>query len=179
MMKFGLACSIFTVEGSLGSLRKIREHVQQGTVYRQELENFQNSQYYGDLEIGEQKIKGIFDTGSFELLVLSSRCEHCRRKPYDYHLSNTYAKNGTMVKHVFGSGPVVSMQAYDKVEVGQMDANRQCFWEIVDHNIPVLEFAKFSAIVGIGHGYAPTNKEKTLVMNYNINEFSVCLEKKK
>lgn len=157
-----------------GFLQKVRKH---DMVYKQPLENFQNAQYYGDMEIGGQKIKGIFDTGSFELLVLSSRCTSCRRHPYDYALSKTYVNNGTLAQHVFGSGPVISMQAYDLVEVGNMETKHQCFWEIVDHDIQVLEFAKFSAIVGIGHGYAPTNREKTLVMNYNITEFSVCLEK--
>eukprot|EP00397_Hematodinium_sp_SG-2012_P049441 GEMP01057019.1.p1 GENE.GEMP01057019.1~~GEMP01057019.1.p1 ORF type:complete len:417 (+),score=73.96 GEMP01057019.1:34-1284(+) len=146
--------------------------------YKQELENFQNSQYYGNLTVGGQRIKGIFDTGSFELLVLSSRCKTCRRHPYDFHLSTTYVKNGTMAKHVFGSGPVVSMQAYEKVQVGLMETDKQVFWEIVDHHIQVLEFAKFSAIVGIGHSYPPTNTENTLLMNYDVEEFSVCLENK-
>jgi len=159
---------------------KIRKHEPKAEYapYKQKLDNFQNAQYYGDLTIGGQKIKGIFDTGSFELLVLSSRCTSCRRHPYNYTLSKTYVNNGTLAQHVFGSGPVISMQAYEHVQVGGMETDRQVFWEIVEHDIQVLEFAKFSAIVGIGHGYAPTSREKTLVMNYDVNEFSVCLENK-
>lgn len=154
------------------------QHKAENAMYKQQLDNFQNAQYYGDMTIGEQKIKGIFDTGSFELLVLSSRCTSCRRHPYNYTMSKTYVNNGTLAQHVFGSGPVISMQAYEHVQVGPMEANKQVFWEIVEHDIQVLEFAKFSAIVGIGHGFAPTSREKTLVMNYDVKEFSVCLENK-
>merc|ERR1719387_1635936 len=73
--------------------------------YRQTLHNYQNVQYYADFEIGGQKIAGIFDTGSFELLVRSTRCAGCKHptSPYDHSKSNTYEKNGTMTKHVFGS----------------------------------------------------------------------------
>jgi len=55
--------------------------------------------------------------------------------------------------------------------------DRQAFWEITSHQIPVLDNAKFAAIVGIGPDFAYGNKEKTLLMSYGIEEFSVCLQK--
>merc|ERR1719421_2661283 len=59
-----------------------------------------------------------------------------------------------------------------------MTAKRQAFWEIISHQIPVLDFAKFAAIVGIGPDFAYGNKEQTLLMSYGVEEFSVCLQKK-
>merc|ERR1719321_1693735 len=97
--------------------------------------------------------------------------------PYDHEKSKTYVKNGTTVQHVFGSGPCISMMGYDEVCIGQMCSPRQSFWEIVQHQIPVLDQANFAAIVGIGPQFGYGNKEKTLLMSYGIDEFSVCLQR--
>jgi len=40
-----------------------------------------------------------------------------------------------------------------------------------------LDTAKFAAIVGIGPNFAYGNKDKTLLMSFGINEFSICLQK--
>jgi hypothetical protein len=66
---------------------------------------------------------------------------------------------------------------YDSVSVGSLHAPRQAFWEIVNHKIAVLDSAKFAAIVGIGPNFAYGNTEKTLLMSYGVEEFSVCLQK--
>lgn len=34
-------------------------------------------QYFADITIGDQTFPAIYDTGSFEILVLSTRCERC------------------------------------------------------------------------------------------------------
>lgn len=147
--------------------------------YRQILHNFQNVQYFADFKIGGQEISGIFDTGSFELLVRSTRCKECVHPTpaYDHDKSMTYAENGTVTKHVFGSGPCISMMGYETVSVGDFQAKEQAFWEIIDHRIDVLDTAKFAAIVGIGPNFAFGNREQTLLMSYGVDEFSVCLQK--
>jgi len=66
---------------------------------------------------------------------------------------------------------------YETVTVGNLKATNQAFWEIMAHRISVLDTAKFAAIVGIGPNFAYGNKEKTLLMSYGIDEFSVCLQK--
>lgn len=157
----------------------LRSRLRKSGTYRQTLHNFQDVQYWGDFTIGGQSIQGIFDTGSFELLVRSTRCEHCVHptNPYDRSESHTYVKNGSVTQHVFGSGPCISMLGYEDVEVGPLRSKRQAFWEIVRHNIPVLDSAKFAAIVGIGPNFAYDNTEQTLLMQFGIHEFSVCLQK--
>jgi len=151
----------------------------QQKAYRQTLHNHMNVQYFADFDIGGQKISGIFDTGSFELLVRSTRCAHCVHPTpaYDHVKSKSYVKNGTITQHVFGSGPCRSVAGYDTVSVGPLKAKHQAFWEIIAHRIPVLDSAKFAAIVGIGPNFAYGNKQQTLLMSYGINEFSVCLQK--
>jgi len=151
----------------------------QQKAYRQTLHNHMNVQYFADFDIGGQKISGIFDTGSFELLVRSTRCAHCVHPTpaYDHLKSTSYVKNGTITQHVFGSGPCRSVAGYDTVSVGPLKAKHQAFWEIIAHRIPVLDSAKFAAIVGIGPNFAYGNKQQTLLMSYGINEFSVCLQK--
>jgi len=145
----------------------------------QKLINHQNMQYSAEFTIGGQPILGIMDTGSFELLVRSTRCQGCAHPtpPYDHTKSKSYVKNGSSVQHVFGSGPCISMMGYEEVCVGQMCSPRQSFWEITAHQIPVLDQAKFAAIVGIGPQYGFGNREKTLLMSFGIDEFSVCLRR--
>jgi hypothetical protein len=143
--------------------------------YRQPMANMQNTQYSAEFNIGSITMKGIFDTGSFELLVLSEKCEHCSKTPYDAEKSPTFKPNGTVVQHVFGSGPCLSMKGYEQVSVGPMSATKMTFYEIVQHNIPVFEGASFSAIVGLGDG--PSEEDKSLLQKFGVNEFSICLER--
>jgi hypothetical protein len=143
--------------------------------YRQPMPNMQNTQYSADFNIGGITMRGIFDTGSFELLVLSEKCEHCSVTPYDAEKSTTFKPNGTVVQHVFGSGPCLSMKGYEQVSVGPMSASKMTFYEIVQHNIPVFEGASFSAIVGLGDG--PNEEDKSLLQKFGVNEFSICLER--
>jgi len=147
--------------------------------YKQTLHNYMNVQYYADFDIGGQNISGIFDTGSFELLVRSTRCDACAHPtaPYNHLKSASYQKDGTLTQHVFGSGPCRSMLGYETVSVGPLKAESQAFWEITSHRIAVLDTAKFAAIVGIGPNFAYGNTKKTLLMSYGVDEFSICLQK--
>lgn len=143
--------------------------------YRQSMANAQNTQYSAEFGIGAIKMQGIFDTGSFELLVLSEKCEHCSKTPYDAEKSPTFHPNGTVVQHVFGSGPCLSMKGYEQISVGPLNALNMTFYEIVQHNIPVFEQASFTAIVGLGDG--PNEEDKSLLQMFDVNEFSICLQR--
>eukprot|EP00933_Yihiella_yeosuensis_P011331 TRINITY_DN11856_c0_g1_i1.p1 TRINITY_DN11856_c0_g1~~TRINITY_DN11856_c0_g1_i1.p1 ORF type:complete len:437 (-),score=89.59 TRINITY_DN11856_c0_g1_i1:204-1514(-) len=151
-------------------------------VYRQKLFNNGNVQYSGDFKIGGQEIKGIFDTGSFELVVRSSRCTACINPtvPYFHEKSKNYKDGEKMTRHLYGSGPCDTRLGYDTVSVGDnMVAEHQALWEIVQHNITIMNTGKFAAIVGIGPAYGFGNKEKTLLMNFDVGEFSICLDKRR
>jgi len=177
-MQMILALALVGSAVHAGQAERLRRTAPGG--FRQTLHNYQNVQYFADFDIGGQKIDGIFDTGSFELLVRSSRCAHCVHPtpPYEHDHSKSYSKNGTMVKHVFGSGPCISMKGYETVSVGpSLRAEGQSFWEIVDHRIDVLNTAKFAAIVGIGPNFEMQNNDKTLLSSFGVTAFSICLRR--
>eukprot|EP00440_Ansanella_granifera_P066519 gb/GFBE01072145.1/.p1 GENE.gb/GFBE01072145.1/~~gb/GFBE01072145.1/.p1 ORF type:complete len:421 (+),score=110.65 gb/GFBE01072145.1/:1-1263(+) len=149
--------------------------------YRQVLKNHDNVQYVADFTIGNQTISGIFDTGSFEIVVRSTKCEDCSQPttPYSAKKSQTYRENGTVVEHVYGSGPATTVLSYDTVSVGdRLTAKNQAIWEITDHDIEIMNTANFAAIVGIGPSWGFGSTEKTLLMNLHINRFSICLDKR-
>jgi len=153
---------------------------QQPSKYRQILRNSGDVQYFADFNIGGQDIAGIFDTGSFEIVVRSSRCMACMNPTaaYDHKKSKSYEEDGKLTMHNYGSGPCETMLGYDTVKVGsELVAERQPIWEITRHNIPVLNRAKFAAIVGIGPKFGYKSTRKTLLMNYHVDEFSICLGK--
>ena len=81
------------------------------------------------------------------------------------------------MEHSFGSGPTLSSKGYDEVKVGTFTAENQMIWEIMDHQIEALDYSNFHAIVGIGHNHAPESDEQTLLMNYGVQQFAVCLER--
>lgn len=147
--------------------------------YRQRLRNYQNVQYFGSLTVGGQELDGLFDTGSFELLVRSARCTNCVHPtaPYDWKKSRTFLANGKVKHHRFGSGPCVSMRGYEEVSLGPFRADQQAFYEIVSHEMPVLDRAAFAAIVGIGPNFGYNSTDDTLLMSFGVSEFSICLQK--
>jgi len=178
-MKFVLLLALGATVRS-NKLRKEDSEKPSTKGYRQVLRNEQDVQYFADFKIGGQEIAGIFDTGSFEVVVRSSRCTRCVHPtaPFHHELSSTFVENGTMVSHVYGSGACNTMLGYDTVEVGpKLVAKNQPIWEITEHQIPVLDQAKFAAIVGIGPKFGYDSKMKTLLMNYDLDEFSICLKK--
>eukprot|EP00933_Yihiella_yeosuensis_P071212 TRINITY_DN79411_c0_g1_i1.p1 TRINITY_DN79411_c0_g1~~TRINITY_DN79411_c0_g1_i1.p1 ORF type:complete len:443 (+),score=69.15 TRINITY_DN79411_c0_g1_i1:119-1447(+) len=152
-----------------------------GQNYRQELKNIGNLLYTGEFHVGGQRIDGIFDTGSFDLVVRSSRCQECLHPtpPYSHEKSATYSDAREMSEFEYGSGPVTVRKGFDNVSVGDgtLFTKKQSIYEIVSHSIPLLDHDKFAAIVGIGPAHSFDNKDQTLLMNFGINEFSICLEK--
>jgi len=166
--------------GSARALKVSTFGSQPGAPYRQVLRNRQNAQYVGDLLIGGQTISGLFDTGSVDLLVRSTRCHSCVHPtaPYNRTSSDTYETwlgPGTIAETTFGSGPCTSVRGYETVGIGPLVAENQAFYEIVQHQIPVLDIADFAAIVGMGPNFLGTTVDPSLLMSFNVTEFSLCL----
>jgi hypothetical protein len=139
--------------------------------------NFQNTQYYGDIVVGGQVLQGIYDTGSFDLLVLSKRCTSCYRTAYDHTKSQTYVPvtENAFKEYHFGSGPAATVRGYDRVEIGHLVVQKMPIWEIVKHEIAVLEVSHLDAIVGIGPGEAGRSTP-SLMEEMGITRYSVCLQ---
>jgi hypothetical protein len=79
------------------------------------------------------------------------------------------------MEYHFGSGPAYTVFGYDKVQMGSYTVPDMPIWEIVDHNIPVLDVSRLDAIVGIGPG-TEDRKHPSLMDKFGITRYSVCFQ---
>ncbi|XP_075492214.1 cyprosin-like [Primulina tabacum] len=120
------------------------------------LKNYLDAQYYGEIHIGSppQKFTVIFDTGSSNLWVPSSKCYFsiaCYLHPrYKSSLSKTYKKNGKSCSISYGSGSVSGFLSQDNVEVGDVVVKDQVFIETTREAGLTFLVGKFDGILGLG-----------------------------
>lgn len=163
--------------------------------FKLKMVNFQNVQYFGDFTVGGQSLPVIYDTGSFEIIVLSTLCKKCAQGPamYNPKLSKTLKDDHLVAQHVFGSGPVTSQKGQELCQVGlggsPLRAQQMPFWQVLDHDIDVWDkHSQFSGIVGLGHsahtpqmdGQNATKalpQDVVLLERLGVNAFSICLER--
>jgi len=118
---------------------------------RQQLDNLEDMQYYGDISIGGQTVKGILDTGSFEIVAFSKTCPSCGiAGKYNERGSKTYKKGTISQEHAYGSGSCWASDGFDAVSAGIFTAEKQALWIATECQMPLLAEAKFNAIVGLG-----------------------------
>jgi phytepsin len=119
--------------------------------------DFSDAQYYGNIEIGTpaQTFKVIFDTGSANLWVPSSKCPLSQigcdiHKKYNAAKSSTYKANGTVFSIQYGSGACSGFVSSDTVSVGGLVATDTLFAEVTKQ--PGITFAvgKFDGLMGLG-----------------------------
>ena len=113
------------------------------------LTNYKNSQYVGSINIGNppQTIEVIFDTGSSNFWITSSRCTDpgCLvHKSYDATKSSTHEKVGTRVEVEFGSGLIEGVFCKDTVQFGHLTIPQQEFGEIEKEKGDIFVKLKFS-----------------------------------
>lgn len=125
--------------------------------WRQQLRNDLDTQYTGHLTVGGQVLDCIFDTGSFDLIVLSKLCKTCSphsyrdtRTKYDHETPTYHGSGGLVSVEAYGSGTLFVLKGYEHVEVGPLAANNQSFGEIYNHDMAVLKHSEFEAIAGMG-----------------------------
>lgn len=120
------------------------------------LKNYKNAQYFGEIGIGTppQNFKVIFDTGSSNLWVPSSRCHFyldCYfHSKYKSGHSGTYKKNGTKAEIHYGTGSVSGFFSQDHVKMDELIIRNQDFIEVT--KAPGVAFldAKFDGVLGLG-----------------------------
>ncbi|PQM37961.1 aspartic proteinase-like [Prunus yedoensis var. nudiflora] len=120
------------------------------------LNNYMDAQYYGEIGIGSppQNFTVIFDTGSSNLWVPSSKCYFsiaCYfHTKYKSSKSSTYTAIGTSAKITYGSGSISGFFSQDNVEVGDLVVKNQDFIEATKEGSLTFVLAKFDGLLGLG-----------------------------
>ncbi|EOY06950.1 Aspartic proteinase oryzasin-1 isoform 2 [Theobroma cacao] len=120
------------------------------------LKNYLDTQYYGEIGIGSpsQSFSVVFDTGSSNLWVPSSKCLfsiacHLHSK-FWARLSRTYTKIGIPCQIHYGSGSISGFFSLDHVKVGDIAVKDQEFIEITREGYLPFLVAKYDGILGLG-----------------------------
>eukprot|EP00996_Jenningsia_fusiforme_P001125 NODE_2027_length_1319_cov_67.381102_g1843_i0.p1 GENE.NODE_2027_length_1319_cov_67.381102_g1843_i0~~NODE_2027_length_1319_cov_67.381102_g1843_i0.p1 ORF type:complete len:390 (-),score=88.22 NODE_2027_length_1319_cov_67.381102_g1843_i0:148-1233(-) len=117
------------------------------------LDDVQNAQYYGELSVGTppQKFKVLFDTGSSNLWLPSTKCTNCgfSHKKYDSSRSATYQKDGRAFAIQYGSGACSGFLSKDCVQLGGLNVTGTTFAEVTNEPGEVFARSKFDGLMGM------------------------------
>ncbi|KAL5990105.1 hypothetical protein ACLOJK_011002 [Asimina triloba] len=142
------------LQGGDGSLSRplARKYGLLGAPYSQHdpvpLNNYLDAQYYGEIGIGTppQTFTVIFDTGSSNLWVPSSRCYFSGVNCPELLLA-LISKSAEIQ---YGSGAIAGYFSQDYVQVGDLTVKDQVFIEATREPSITFVVAKFDGILGLG-----------------------------
>jgi hypothetical protein len=135
------------------------------------INDYENSQYYGLIQLGTpgQNFQVIFDTGSSDVWVASSKCDSScgLHAKYNSAKSSTYTANGTIFNIEYGSGPVSGFESVDNMNMGGLVVKNQIFAEVTDASGlgGAYKLGKFDGIVGMAFPLLSVNHVPTAFQN--------------
>ncbi|KAF0532745.1 acid protease [Gigaspora margarita] len=109
--------------------------------------------YYGEITIGSQIFKTLFDLGSSDLWVPSQNCTQysCSiHKRFNESLSKTFNRIGTPFSLRYEAGTVSGITGKDNVLVGEIESEGQIFGLVQEEDGDEFEPVEFDGIFGMG-----------------------------
>ncbi|MBW3974021.1 pepsin-like aspartyl protease, partial [Neisseria meningitidis] len=120
------------------------------------LSNYMNTEFYGEISLGtpEQNFKVIFDTGSSNLWVPSSKCSWLSiacwlHNRYTSSASSTYVANGTKFSIEYGSGSMTGFLSQDTLTLAGTKVVDQVFAEATMEPGITFVASKFDGLLGL------------------------------
>ena len=125
-----------------------------GDIGHVDLKQVQDTQFFGPITIGTpaQEFTVIFDTGSSNLWVPSSKCKTraCKKhNRYDASKSSTYKANGTVFDIQYGSGATTGYMSNDVAECAGFRVADQDFAEVTKEKGASFYSGQFDGILGL------------------------------
>eukprot|EP00933_Yihiella_yeosuensis_P021000 TRINITY_DN1672_c0_g1_i1.p1 TRINITY_DN1672_c0_g1~~TRINITY_DN1672_c0_g1_i1.p1 ORF type:complete len:454 (-),score=86.63 TRINITY_DN1672_c0_g1_i1:154-1515(-) len=158
-----------------------------------DLNNYNNVQYSGPFSMGGQSIPVIYDTGSFEVIALSTECHECPKQltMYDEGASKTFRKGKVEGTHRYVSGVIHTQEGYDNLALGADKTNPfvakdMTMWMVKNHTMSFWAngHAIFSGIVGLSHveklliNYSGDNNDlRSMLQQMNLKSFAMCFQR--
>ncbi|RIB22930.1 aspartic peptidase domain-containing protein [Gigaspora rosea] len=109
--------------------------------------------YYGEITLGSQEFKMVFDLGSSDLWVPSQDCtqDSCvSHKRFNESLSKTFNSTGTPFSVAYGAGSVTGITGKDNVLVGGLKSEGQEFGLVQEEVGSLFQEAEYDGIFGMG-----------------------------
>eukprot|EP00933_Yihiella_yeosuensis_P020511 TRINITY_DN1642_c0_g1_i1.p1 TRINITY_DN1642_c0_g1~~TRINITY_DN1642_c0_g1_i1.p1 ORF type:complete len:462 (-),score=77.12 TRINITY_DN1642_c0_g1_i1:112-1497(-) len=159
-----------------------------------DLKNLNNVQYAGPFTIGEQTIPVIYDTGSFEVVTLTTECKGCPKALAKFNEdkdSDTFEKGKKKHIHKYVSGIIISQRGYDDLRFGRGTDNPyvakgMTMWMVRKHSMIFWKTGRaiFSGVIGLSHLETlpakikkATGDDRSLLKQMKIAAFGMCLRR--
>ncbi|KYO03233.1 plasmepsin VI [Plasmodium gaboni] len=128
---------------------------------QEDLLNFHNSQFIADIGVGNppQVFKVVFDTGSSNLAIPSTKCIKggcVSHKKFNPNKSRTFIKNlknnqESVYTYIqYGTGTSILEQTYDDVYLKGLKIKHQCIGLAIEESLHPFSDLPFDGIVGLG-----------------------------